>query len=235
MSREVLLRLATRRHDTAAMSEEVAERIDALCHALIAESQESVVRLVLDIQAGEESLDALYMRYLAPAAERLGLMWERDELTFLQVALGVGRIYDLVRLLRDRLPPPRVTRDSVVLFATVPGEHHGIGIEMAAELLRQRGWDIKLLIGGSHDEVMAEIARSSCLILGLSSSGRASGDALARLLGDVRLAHPNIHVIVSGRIVLEDPDLLDRIGPDSTVATIEEAITTFENLAGPSS
>ena len=232
LSREVMARLTQKGDQTVSGSARNPgpARIEALCQALIAQSPQEVKTMMLDLQEDGHSLDLLFARYLAPAAEMLGQMWDRDELTFLQVTLGVGRIYDLVRLLRDRLPPPRITRSEPVLFASVPGDDHNIGLEMAAELFRQHGWHVNLMLAATHDDIIAEIDRVSCIILGLSSGGAASADALARLVHAVRVAYPKLYIIVSGRIVVEEPDLVDLIGPDSAVATVEEALETMDRL-----
>lgn len=206
--------------------------IDTLCEALIANDADRAREMMVRLQRKGVSLDLLYARYLAPAAVRLGDMWDNDRLSFYGVTLGVGRIYDLVRLLRDRLPEPRITRSDPVLFASVPGDQHGVGIEMAAELFRQHGWDVRLIVNASHERIITEIDKISCLVLGLSSGGKATAEALARIVTAVRIAHPHLYIIISGRIVLEEPDLVALMEPDSAVTSVEEALETMERLTG---
>lgn len=237
LAREVMIRMAKRGRAVQPPRPTHPEPadIDALCHALVARTPMGANAMMMDLQAEGYSLDLLYSRYLAPAAERLGAMWKTDDLTFIEVTLGVGRIYDLVRLLRDQLPPTRITRAEPVVFASVPGDQHGVGIEMAAELFRQHGWDVRLLVGASHEDILTEIDRVACLVLGLSSGGRETAEALTRLIHAVRVAYPTLFIIVSGKIVLEEPDLVDLIGPDSVAATVEDALATMERLLGDSS
>lgn len=234
LAREVMTRLTERGNSLrpARPSDPNPTEIDALCRALVAQTPMGANAMMMDLQEAGYSLDLLYSRYLAPAAEHLGAMWETDDLSFVQVTLGVGRIYDLVRLLRDQLPPPRITRAEPVLFATVPGDQHGVGVEMAAELFRQHGWDVRLLVGAGHNEILAEIDRVACLVLGLSSGGRETAEALARLIHAVRVAYPTLYIIVSGRIVVQEPELVDLIGPDSVAATVEDALATMDSLLG---
>lgn len=233
LAREVVERLAARSQslDPVDPDHPEAADIETLCAALIAETPENAHEMMLTLLADGHALDLLFARYLAPAAERLGEMWDDDHISFVQVTLGVGRIYDLVRLLRNQLPTPRITRKEPVLFASVPGDQHGLGIEMAAELFRQHGWDVELMVGASHDEIMTRIAQVACLVLGLSSGGRSTAEALARLIHAVRVAYPSLYIIVSGRIVEEEPDFLDLIGPDSAVTTVDEALATMEKLS----
>lgn len=232
LAREVVLRLARKappymptdphRPDSAV--------IDRLCTALVAVSPQDAQRMMAGLQKDGLTLDTLYSEYLAPAAVQLGVLWDNDKLSFTAVTLGAGRIYELIRMLRDALPPPVITHREPVLFTTVPGEQHGVGVEMAAELFRQHGWDVHLLVGADHDGIMAEIAAFSYLVVGMSSAGRANAAALARLIHAVRVAHPEIFVIVGGKIVTQEPDLVALLQPDSAVASVEDALATMERL-----
>ncbi|MCC1491026.1 B12-binding domain-containing protein [Cognatishimia sp. F0-27] len=205
--------------------------IEALVNALIHEDREVASTMMRQIQRKGVTLDVLYSRYLAAASVRMGMLWDENRLTFAQVSFGVGRIFELVRMLREALPPTRITHAESVLFSMVPGERHGLGVEMAAELFRQNGWDVQLLIDATHDEIMTEIDKIRCLVLGVSSGGRRSAEALARLIAAVRIVHPEVFIIVSGQVVNNAPDLIELIQPDSAVATVEDALSTMETLS----
>ena len=236
LARAVVHRMSTRPPEVpngngADLSLPDAGDIDLLCTALIAPDPDEARGMMVRLQKEGVGLDRLYARYLAPAAARLGEMWDDSELSFAGVTLGVGRIHDLVRLLRDRLPEPRITRADPVLFASVPGDQHAVGLEMAAELFRQNGWDVRLVVNATQDRILGEIDSLQCLLLGLSSGGKATTEALARLVSAVRVAHPNLYILVSGRLVIEDPGFVGLLEPDSAVATVEEALQTMERLS----
>jgi len=205
--------------------------IARLTNALLAERESLSNDYMLRLQSGGVTLDVLYARYLAPAAAKLGELWANDKLSFLQVTLGITRIFGLMRELRMNLPTPRITRADPVLFASVPGEQHTMGVEMAVQLFRQRGWDVKLLVGASEDEILAEIGKVQCLVLGLSSAGRTTAEAMAHLIFMVRAAHPEVHIIVSGQIVTEEPELVELMHADSAVATVEDALAMMDQLS----
>ncbi len=232
LAREVVTRLAQR--SGGARVPDPAHpgfaEIEALCTALVSEDPDVSRRMMLKLQASGLTLDTLYAEYLAPAAARLGALWDDDRISFVGVTLGVGRIVELVRVLRDSLPPPKITRREPVLFATVPGDQHSLGVGMAAELFRQHGWDVRLVTGASHDEIMNAITDVACLVLGLSAGGPSTANALARLIHAVRVAHPEIFIILSGQIVTKDPGLVDLLQPDSAVSTVEDALATMDML-----
>lgn len=231
LARDVVGRLAAR-SDTLGqdIAHPDAAAIELLCNALVQKDPTEARAMMQRLQQRGLTLDVLYSRYLAEAAASLGRKWDNSALTFMEVSNGVARIFELVRMLRDQLPPPLITRAEPVLFASMPGDRHGVGVEMAAELFRQHGWDVRLLIGATHDAVLDEIESVRCLVLGLSSGGRATAEALARLVHTVRVAHPEVFIIVSGQIVTHEPAFVDLMAPDSAVATVDEALSTMDAL-----
>ena len=123
-----------------------------------------------------------------------------------------------------------LTHAETVLVALGPGDRHSLGMAMAAELFRQHGWDVQVLLESSHDDIMDRIALVSCLVLGLSSGGPATRDALTRLVHAVRVTYPHIFIIISGQIVAAEPQLIEALAPDSAVSTVEDALKTMERL-----
>ncbi|MDU8912756.1 cobalamin B12-binding domain-containing protein [Aestuariicoccus sp. MJ-SS9] len=232
LARDVVQRLSTRTlsgRDGDLENPDAAD-IEALTTALISAEPEVARRMMQRLQKRGLTLDTLYSKYLAAAASRLGTLWNDDVITFVEVTAGVGRVFELINMLRRALPPPRITRAEPVLFTSVPGEDHGVGVEMAAELFRQHGWDVQVLFGADQDTILAEIGKVSAVVLGLSSGGQRTAEALARLIHCVRLIYPNVYIIVSGQIVSEEPELVELMMPDSAVATVEDALATIETL-----
>jgi methanogenic corrinoid protein MtbC1 len=234
LAREVVRRLTSRAvRDADAEDNHHPSNTDIqiLCDALL-HTDPSVSRsMVQKLQANNVTLEILYGRYLAPASERLGAMWDHNRISFAQVTLGVSRIFELVHKLRSALPPPKITKEDLVLFATVPGENHSLGVEMAAELFRQNGWDVEVMAGSTHGEIVDRIENSRFLVLGLSSGGRRTAEALALLIHAVRAVDPQIYIILSGALVRDEPDILNLARPDSAVLTVEEALATMDQLS----
>ena len=234
VARDVVQRLADRHGglpETPDRDHPDAAVIQRLSDALISHDPDRARAMMRALQRDGLTLSVLYARYLAAAAARLGEMWDEDRISFTTVTTGVGRIYGIVRVLRDALPPPRITRRDPVLFASVPGEKHAVGLQMAAELFRQNGWDVITLAGASHEDIVSRIGAARFLIVGLSSSGAATAEALARLIHSVRVAYPEVYILVSGRIVTEDADMVALLAPDGVAATVEEALATMDALA----
>ena len=189
-----------------------AERIDAFCEALIAPSTETALRFIEARRAEGLTRMGVYLGYVCAAARRLGEGWEQDEYSFLDVTTGTGHLYALMRALRAEAQDEQDIGDArkAALFATVPGENHGIGITVAADVFRERGWEIDLQIGCDHDSLVDRVERKGQRIIGLSLSTEARYDALARLVVAMRLAAPHAIIGVAGGDGV-DPSVLRRL------------------------
>lgn len=172
---------------------EIGEKeIVAFCGALVRPGPEAALRFIEARRAEGVTRMGVYLGYICAAARRLGEGWERDEYSFLDVTTGTGHLYALMRALRAERPPGTMPYDArrFALFATVPGEDHSIGITVAADMFRERGWEIDLVTRAGHDALVAQVARTEPRIIGLSLSTEERFDALARLVVAMRLVAP---------------------------------------------
>jgi methanogenic corrinoid protein MtbC1 len=208
---------------------EIAE----LCATLLGDDFEAAELAVFALLKRGISLEDVYHDYLGASAIRLGEMWTDDQIDFMQVTRGVARIIVLMRNLRERADLPRITHAAPILFATVPGEIHALGVTMARDLLRDRGWDVVLLTGLDHDQLVDQISTTDARVLGLSCGSPATAGALARVILAVRLMRPTLPILVSGQVVNSHLDLVSAIAPDSAVTSIDMAISEIERLTGP--
>lgn len=169
-----------------------ADGIAAFCDLLIQPDPADALRFVSDRRAEGVTRQSVYLGYIAGAARQLGIGWEEDRFSFVQVTIGTGHLYALMRALRAEGAAlrPRADIRRTALFATVPGEDHGIGITVAADLFRDAGWEIDLQIATTHDALMAHVERSQPHIIGLSLSTEQRLDALVRLVVALRLVVP---------------------------------------------
>lgn len=218
LAREVLQRIA---RDAAA---EVARapghaKIIELCEALIDTDDQAGARFIREVRARGTPVESIYLNYLAGAAHMLGTWWEENRATFAEVTVGTSRMYAIMRAMQRDLPPVSLKPGKVAVFATVPGEEHVLGVRMAADLFRKEGWDIALKIGKSHDELVAEMADSQVLVIGLSASSDRVLEALSRLILALRIQNPMISIFVSGKVVADHEDTValmdvDGMAPD---------------------
>lgn len=232
LAREVVTRLASqstrlRAHDAIPTSQD----INRLCHALIDEDAEAAAQMVMQIRREGASLEAVYLSFLAEAARTLGLWWEDDRISFVAVTIATGRIYAIMRALREGLGPMLVTHDQSVCFASVPGETHTLGVRMAADLFRKKGWDVSLHVGLDHDDLVASLSASAPAVIGLSAGHASSSLALARLILALRVTVPRAALMVSGQILEDSEEIVALMDPDLIVHNVPEAIEAMDQLA----
>jgi methanogenic corrinoid protein MtbC1 len=198
----------------------------AMAYALCDVDDMAASVLVEDLLEAGLSVEDVCLDHLAPAARHLGDLWDRDRLPFTEVALATARIQALLR----RMPPGRVTpscgRGKGAVFAAVPGEQHTLGVMMAADLFRRNGWDVGLMVGLGHDELVNRIARDDRPVIGLSCSSSQSYPALRRLVAALGRMRPSAQILLSGHVVRDAARVADLpapvvIVPDITAAEAE--------------
>lgn len=230
-AREVILRVASKEealeHVPHAASQ---EDIKKLCHALVADDETAAAGIISDLRAEGVKPEEIYLKQLAAAARMLGDMWVSDELTFVEVTIGTGRMFAIMRSIRHLFEPSVQSREKTAIFAAVPGEDHTLGVHMAADIFRRDGWDIALKVGLNHDQLVAEIEQQPGSIVGLSISGEHSIEALSRLVVALHISCPRAMLVVNGSNLEEVQPILKLMGLDGIASTLEEAQEQLQTL-----
>src|SRR5690606_8230804 len=137
-----------------------------------------------------------------------------------EVTLGLWRLHHLLRDLSEAFHSEgdRVPTGFQALLLPAPGEQHTFGLLMVAEFFRQSGWAVSSGPFSSSGE-LARIARGGWYsVVGFSVSRESQLDSIATEIRTVRRASRNqsIGVMVGGRVFIEHPELVRRVGADAT-------------------
>jgi methanogenic corrinoid protein MtbC1 len=175
------------------------ERVAAFCDLLLEPDQPRVALEFITARRAEgATLQQVYLGYIGSAARLLGERWDTGEMSPLEVTLGAGTLYALMRALRASSFVMRpYDHRRVALFATVPGEQHGVGITVAADLFRDAGWDIDLQLGRDHARLMQRVTDTQPAIIGLSLSTSERLPELAKAAVALRLIVPDATIGVA--------------------------------------
>lgn len=191
------------------------ESIDAFCDALIKPDAKAALEFIEARRAEGVTRQSVYLGYIAAAARRLGEGWDENRLSFVDVTYGTGHLYAIMRALRaERSACAPMDARKHALFATVPGEDHGIGVTMAAELFRDQGWEIDLKTDTDHDGLLAHVDATRPNIVGLSLSSDRRLDALVRLVVGMRISVPEAIIGVAPGSDLEEERLRQLVDID---------------------
>jgi methanogenic corrinoid protein MtbC1 len=180
------------------------------------------------------SVETIYIDLLAPAARKLGEYWEDDSEDFVGVTMGLWRIQEILRELTLRIPPksrPGHGQRSA-LFSTMPGEQHSFGTLMLAECFQRAGWDTDVLIEPTQSELTGKCAKRHYDLVGLTVSRDCSTGSLSSVVSTVKAVsgNPHICVMVGGRVINEQPELVDECGADATAIDAISAVMLADRL-----
>ena len=205
------------------------DSIAAFCAALVQPDPLAALNFIRRQREAGLTRQGVYLGYVGAAARRLGAGWDTGRLSFAQVTIGTGHLYALMRALRAEGPPAGLPFDARrhALFATVPGETHGIGITMAADLFREMGWEIDLQLGRGHDGLLARVESEQPDIVGLSLSTDHRLPDLGRLAVALRLVVPHAVIGVAPGAELDDEQITEIVDVD---LIFHDARTAFADL-----
>jgi methanogenic corrinoid protein MtbC1 len=184
------------------------------------------------------SVETICLDLLAPAARKLGEMWDRDECDFLDVTMGLWRLQEVMREVAAR--SPKVHGELQVpysaLFSPMPGDHHNFGTLMIEEVFARGGWRSEALVKPERRELLDRLARQPFDLLGLTLARDCPSGALGNLIRAVRnvSANPHIIVLVGGRMINENPGIARDVGADGTGADALAALELANNLVNTS-
>lgn len=181
------------------------------------------------------SVETIYLDLLAPAARKLGEMWENDECDFVDVTMGLWRLQEVMREIGLRSPPEPVKdyeNQRRAIFTPMPGDQHNFGALMIDEVFSRAGWDSEALAKPERRELLDRLARKSYDVVGLTLSRDCPSSAVTNLIIAMRniSANQKITVLVGGREVNDDPSIVRRVGADGTGADARAALEEAERL-----
>lgn len=172
-------------------------------------------------------VEALCLDLLAPAARRLGWLWDHDYCSFIDVTLGLGRLQRvMIRLAEEPLKPVHAGTRHRILIAACTGEQHTLGAQIVAECFRRDGcWDVWTQVPRNRRELNQLMQRQWLDAIGFSASSGQSLESLQADIGCVRLASRNadLIVMVGGPVFAEHPDWVHRVGADLTARDGKDA------------
>jgi methanogenic corrinoid protein MtbC1 len=179
-------------------------------------------------------LDTLCLQLLAPAARRLGEMWEEDLSDFTEVTVGLCRLQSVLReiSLEQRSDADvREQRPSILLVPS-PGEQHMFGLLLVAEFFRRDGWSVCSEFPRTQAELVDLLSRREFDFVGLSVTRTEFLEGLAERIAAVRQSSRNrsIRVLLGGRVFAEEPAWAMEVGADAVASDGREAVEVASRL-----
>ncbi len=210
------------------------EDIDGFAKLAVDGEASDLLDFVDHCLATGNNVQSVYINLLAPAARKLGAGWEEDSRDFVDVTMGLWRIQEVLRELSLRVPPPELPNrgSRSALFSTMPGEQHSLGTLMVGECFQRNGWDVEILIEPTQQELNEKLANNSFDLVGLTISCDCPTDIIKGLVTAIRAvsSNPRIRVMLGGRVLNEQPELVGICGADDTAVDASMALKAAEEL-----
>ncbi len=211
----------------------VATHLDEFTGLILTHDADTAAAYVRVLLQNGADLEALLLRLFAPAARRLGEMWESDEIDFVDVTIGTSRLQQLLH--EFTYPPAKAPGGGSrrVLLLPAPSEQHTFGLLMVSDFFRREGWEVW---GGSplsQEDLWTMVAGQWFSVVGFSLSNARLIDALCSTITKVRRLSKNqsVQIIVGGRVIAEDKALALSLGADLAVTDAQEAVRLAKGLA----
>lgn len=154
----------------------------------------------LNRHATENGARAFVLERAAPLCTMVGRAWADADLEIRHEHFLSGILSDLLRVVRDgiRKPPDD---GPIVLLATLAGEYHGLGIQMAAIFAKLSGARVRILgTDLPRDEIVRAAGELGALVVGIGISLFTGGPSTDRELAALRTAlSEGTHLVAGGR------------------------------------
>ncbi|MCW6512698.1 cobalamin B12-binding domain-containing protein [Lichenifustis flavocetrariae] len=187
-----------------------------------------------DLQASGAAAEAIYLDLLAPAARHLGLLWDDDLCTFLDVTIALGTLHRIMLSLSADLGFEHRKIDPArrVLLVQAPGARHTFGVQMVAEFFRRGAWTVDMVLSPVDDELSCAVQAEWFTVVGFSVACDASLSTLAETIRMVRQAslNPSVGILVGGPAFIDHPDYVASVGADGMAADAIHAVIEAERF-----
>jgi methanogenic corrinoid protein MtbC1 len=160
---------------------------------------EAVIREAIEADLGEALIDDHVIR---PALVLVGDLWADGRITIAEEHLATSISRRVLMLQREAFRVVRQRSSQRVVLAGAQGEHHVVGLEMAASVILHAGYDVRML---GADLPVVELASvldgHRPAVVGLTVATPVSAANLPAAFDAVRSISPDTGILVGGRAV----------------------------------
>jgi methanogenic corrinoid protein MtbC1 len=202
--------------------------VEAFVSALLRNGTAELSAYVESLHARGVTTEALLLDLFAPAARRLGRMWEDDACSFTDVTLALSHLHRLVHELRhdDQARASTDTGEPRILLTVTEREQHLFGLLVVADCFRSAGWRVDEDHVGSPRSIAASVRSTHFDLVGVSVSSEERVEPAAVLVRTVRKASCNaaVPIMAGGPVFLRVPEIAERLGVDAISTDARQAV-----------
>lgn len=168
----------------------------------------------------------LYERVVAPAMWRIGSLWEEGAITVADEHLATALTHRVMAGVFGSNFGHASSRPGRILLAAVEGQHHALGLRMAADILELAGYEV-IYLGGDVpiDALVAAVDSRRPDLVGLSSTVSPEKSSIGRSVSQLHASAPGLPILVGGQGV---PDSILREDRVTLAPTLEELVALVQ-------
>lgn len=209
----------------------LSEPREALVTRLIAASQSGTktafAEVLTEVKRARITLAAIADVYIPLAARRMGEAWHNDQMSWMEVSIGVGRLQSLLREIGTAWVADQAgdTGHGTVMFIVPDREQHTLGPMVAAGQLRRYGVSVCLRIAPTVNELRSLMGARRFDGVMISVSTRDKLESVAKTVQVLRtmVTHP-LPIIVGGAVMVAAEDIIAMTGADFSSNEISAAL-----------
>jgi MerR family transcriptional regulator, light-induced transcriptional regulator len=163
---------------------------------------------------------------ITPALHTIGEMWAGGLISVADEHLATQISMRVLALQRDAFRRLNERTNQQVYLAGIEGEQHVVGLEMAANLLRHSGFDVRFLGPDVPIQSLGQIvARRRPHVVALTVTMRDSAMLIGLALNEIDRASPGTGVVVGGSGVPSTLIETERIAVSEALTDVVEKVT----------
>jgi MerR family transcriptional regulator, light-induced transcriptional regulator len=206
-----------------------AETIQSFTELVFSPDNSEAIDFIEDMIGKGLPVERVMLGILAPSARLMGDMWTADLVSFVDVTLGLSRIQQILRQLRNSADgrPAAEANKGRALLVPAPGEQHTFGLRVVEEFLLRDGWDVRSNLRADEYETLQLLAEEYYDFVGFSISGDRLLPALQSVILKLKRCSRNrsIRVLVGGVLLVENPEFITLVDADAVVADAQLAVS----------
>jgi methylmalonyl-CoA mutase cobalamin-binding domain/chain len=211
------------------------DNINRFVRVMIDHSATSGREIIDDYVRNGMAMEKIYLDLLAPAAQRMGELWEDDIRNFTEVTIGLCRLHEIIRHNslsssgNHLLPTPETPS---ILLSTACDDQHVFGVIMVAEFFRKAGWQVTCEPSATMQELVRISALHNYDVIGLSIARSYEATEISEVIQNLRKSshNPDVKIMLGGALIARDASFADAVGADIAVTDAERAPTAAMNL-----
>ena len=196
---------------------------DTFCDCLLEGDAEAGIEIAEGLRDEGAAYSELVEALFADAARLLGGRWDKSELSFVQVSLGISTLLRVNTVIRRAYPEAPVDPVGRILFATLRDQSHTIGLVFAAEAFRQNGLDVEVRLGCEAGEIVEDVEQHGFGLIGLTAGHEDRLSEVSRLARRLKRLPAPPKVLLGGVAAERSPRRVSKAEIDWVVADLREA------------